>query len=248
MTELSIDRLLAARGVRLDGFGADMNLVRERAKLSRLIAENYAAFEVARSVILRRQANNVVSGRVRTLLAAIKAEKLATEVNGGWSVGPAAARYLRGGWLEEYAALAALAAGADEIRAGQVLRWVSGPFDGVNEVDVIARLGDQLLFVSCKALWSHLTAGDAAQRERLTAALHEADNTLDHFGGIADRTVLVVSTDLFDENNDQPRYRQLYGKAHALDVALVTLEDFEFDKIVFRLKELFDREKDPTDL
>lgn len=238
MTGNTIASLLAERGARYDGRGIYLAQMQARAKLTRYIGENYQAFEIARGIILRRRDGDPSGPLVVGLVGSIEAAGLAKRDELGWSIDAASARYLRGGWLEEYAALAALQAGADEVRAGQVLRWVSGPYDGINEVDVIARFGERLVFASCKALWSRFEIGDEDQRERLTAALHEADNTLDHFGGDDDRTALVVSTDLYDERADHPRYRQLHGKAHALDVALITLEDFAFASLVGRFAEL----------
>lgn len=215
-----------------------MHQLQARSKLTRFIGENYQAFEIARGIMLQRRSVERPGPQVANLLTSIEVAGLAKRAESGWLVDAASMRYLRGGWLEEYAALAALRAGADEVRSGQVLRWVSGPYDGINEIDVIARFGERLVFASCKALWSRFELGDEAQRERLTAALHEADNTLDHFGGEDDRTALVVSTDLYDERQGIPRYRQLHGKAHALEVALITLEDFDFPSLIRRFEEL----------
>ncbi|MCM5552390.1 hypothetical protein [Pleomorphomonas sp. NRK KF1] len=234
----TIAELLSTRGVSFNGPSIDPQEMQSRARLTRLIGENYQAFEIARSILLQRRSSDNPGPQVLSLLGAIEREGVAKRSGTGWFLGAASMRYVRGGWLEEYAALAALQAKADEVRAGQVLRWVSGPYDGINEVDVIARFGERLVFASCKALWSRFEIGDEAQRERLTSALHEADNTLDHFGGEDDRTALVVSTDLYDERRDLPRYRQLHGKAHALDVALITLEDFHFSSLVRRFEEL----------
>lgn len=232
----AIAALLSARGVQLDGPGLDLALARDRSALTMLIGENYQAFEIVRKIVLGQRVGSDPGPVVRPLLAAIVENHVAYLDGDVWAVSSANARYLRGGWLEEYAALAALSAGADEVRAGQVLRWVSGPYGGVNEVDVIARFGERLVFASCKALWSQFDKREELQREQLTNALHEADNTLDHFGGVDDRTALIVSTDLYDECQDLPRYRQLFGKAHALAVDLITLEDFAFDDLVRRFR------------
>lgn len=238
MRECSVATLLSARGAQLEGAGIDLQQLKSRSKLTRLIGENYQAFEIARGIILQRPSPERPGPQVLHVLNVIEAAGLARHADSGWLVGPASMRYLRGGWLEEYAALAALHAEADEVRAGQIVRWVSGPYDGVNEVDLIARFGERLVFASCKALWSRFEVGAEAQRERLTSALHEADNTLDHFGGGNDRAALVVSTDLYDERRDIPRYRQLHGKAHALDVALIPLEDFAFAALAARFRRL----------
>ncbi|WP_319531946.1 hypothetical protein [uncultured Cohaesibacter sp.] len=63
-------------------------------------------------------------------------------------------------------------------------------------------------------------------------ALHEADNLGDHFGGQNAFVGLIVSSDLYDEIAHEPRYEGLYGKARALKVDLITLEDLRWPKLV----------------
>ena len=63
-------------------------------------------------------------------------------------------------------------------------------------------------------------------------ALHEADNLADHFGNTNSFVGLILSTDLYDEYARKPKYEALFGKARALDVDLITLEDLKWSRLV----------------
>lgn len=150
-------------------------------------------------------------------------------------------RYLSGGWLEELACDALLEAGADAAVCGQSLQWSSGPYQGISEVDVIGRRKDRMLFVSCKSakpdLMSPQESIGKSQRTRLMRYLHEADNIADHFGAQNALATLIVTTDLIDEDRGyRPRYETLFGKALALNVELVSLEDVAWERMVARFR------------
>ncbi len=100
---------------------------------------------------------------------------------------------------------------------------------------MIARFGERLVFVSCKALPARYDGDRQQVRDRLMHALHETDNLVDHFGEPDDVAILAVTTDLIDESAKQPRYRQFHGKARALDVRLITLETMDWPKLVSAL-------------
>ena len=51
---------------------------------------------------------------------------------------------------------------------------------------------------------------------------------------------VLVTTDLFDDRNGQPRYEALMGKAAVLDVQLIPLEDLEWDRPVGILRHLME--------
>ena len=133
---------------------------------------------------------------------------------------------------------AAIEAGADEASFGQVLGWEVKGFTGENEIDLIARKGERLCFVSCKAFRSELDMHDRKHRHRLMDAVHEADNLADHFGREGEKVAMLVTTDLFDEIKDSPRYVALMGKAAVLDVKIIALEDLGWHKLVQAMRDL----------
>ncbi|WP_138380568.1 Card1-like endonuclease domain-containing protein [Luteithermobacter gelatinilyticus] len=150
-------------------------------------------------------------------------------------------RYLGGGWLEELAWLATLEAGADDALFSQVIEWETTGYEGRNEVDVLARVRNHLLFISCKALKPdfHAYSNVKAKLEKLTYFLHEADNLADHFGSSDDKVVLIITTDLIDEAaGDKARFPQIFGKAEALGVTILGLEDLRYEILVDRLREI----------
>jgi hypothetical protein len=152
--------------------------------------------------------------------------------SGHFVIDTKAKRYLSGGWLEELAWLAAKSAGAEEAIYGQVVGWEVKGFTGENEIDLIMRRGNELSFVSCKALRSELDINDKKHRNRLMDAVHEADNLADHFGERGEKVAVLVTTDLYDEVQDTARYHALMGKAAVLDVHLIALEELAWDRLV----------------
>jgi hypothetical protein len=236
----TIHDLLKRRGASLKGGGGSLELARGRAALTMELARNYALFEGVRDGVLlggERPLSPPEQEMLARLLAAgvVRSEDqghVICEVNGK--------RYLSGGWLEELAFLAAVGAGADEAVYGQNLTWSFKGYSGENEVDLIARRGDVLSFVSCKALRSELDMQDRKQRNRLMDAVHEADNLADHFGHPGERVAVLVTTDLFDEMKGAPRYSALMGKAAVLDVRIIALEDLGWDRLVRSFAELWE--------
>jgi hypothetical protein len=233
----SIAALIARRDAWLDGGGTPLAEAEARAAATRAIAADFPAFERARDALIGR-----VAARGATLPPALirvlaAAHVIAPEGHTWQPASAEAHRYLRGGWLEEYIGLAASAAGADEVRIGQVLGWRAAAYEGRNEIDAIARFGGRLVFASAKALRSRLDAGDIGHRERLMDALQEADNLVDHFGDSGSAVLLVVTTDLVDEARHAVRYAQLHGKAAALGVQLVGLEGLGWDALVARFRQ-----------
>lgn len=237
MSDISIEAQLMTHGARFDGAGIGLDAARSRGYLTRLIAANFSVFEVMRDALISIRPNDRLPSMTSGLLAACLEDGLVVEVAPGKfrPTSPDAQRYLRGGWLEEYAGLASEAAGADEVRIGQAIKWMMGGFSGVNEIDVLARFGTRTVFISAKAFRSDL-GSSAGHRVKLMDALHEADNILDHFGDHANSQVfLFVTTDMYDEKQRRPRYEQFYGKATALNVELVTLDNMNWESLVARL-------------
>lgn len=203
--------------------------------MSKRIASAYPAFEGVRDTLLERRSIDLTAAHL-SLLELIGDLGLAQQFDGRWYVDDNdARRYLTGGWLEEYVALAVAEVGADEVRTGQKISWQVGDFVGENEIDVLARFGDRLFMCSCKALKSALLPDDVRTRERLMDALHEADNLADHFAPSGGIVALAVTTDLVDERVRTARYQQLHGKAAVLGVGLITLEHMPWATLTQRL-------------
>lgn len=235
----SIAAALERRGAWFDGAGIPLAEAEHHAIATRAIAADFPSFERARDRLIGRAPAEHASPAERRLFNTLAAVDLVAAEGRFWQPTSASAhRYLRGGWLEEYIGLAAAAAGADEVRIGQVVGWRAREFEGCNEIDTIARFGARLVFASAKALRSRLDAGDVGHRDRLMEALQEADNIVDHFGDPTSAVLLVVTTDLIDEARRAVRYEQLHGKAAALGVRLVGLEGLGWTAMVARFRNL----------
>jgi len=209
----------------------------EWLKTARYLAENYPLFD-----ILRRDLNQYSQGAAPTTRAQHEMLKLLesrgfveTRDNKRYYLANdnEARRFITGAWLEMLAHAALMQAGADEAVHGQRLQWKVGPYQGRNEIDVIARKRQRLILVSCKAIGARMNG----QQTQLMRHLDQTDNLADHFGRKGDKAVLLVTTDLWDEaRQNKARYPALHGKAKVLDVHLVTLEDLEWNRLVARFR------------
>ena len=247
MNSSTIEQLLKQRGAWLKSVRGNEIEAKQRATLSRMIADDYMRFENLRDMIvnLAAAATQVEQDAIYEhpqmahLLRHMEVAGLIREEHlGGVGVETKARRYLSGGWLEELVWLAAHEAGADEAVFGQVVGWEVKGFTGENEIDLLMRKHDRLAFVSCKALRSELDINDKKHRNRLMEAVHEADNLADHFGRQGEKVAVVVTTDLFDEMKNAPRYQALMGKAAVLDVRVIALEELVWDRLVEAMREL----------
>ncbi len=250
MNSSSIDAILKDRGAWLKSVHGDTTLAVEHGPLSKLIASNYALFEKVRDRIFKStedflrhveispstldQDGHELVGELQNFGMVVREEHghAICEIKGR--------RYLAGGWLEELAWLAVMDGGADEAIYGQVIGWQVKGFTGENEIDLIARKGERLCFVSCKAFRSELDMHDRKHRNRLMDAVHEADNLGDHFGKPGECVGVLVTTDLFDEVKNSARYNALMGKAAVLDVQVIALEDLNWDKLVVAMRSLLE--------
>lgn len=248
MNSTSIDQILKERGAWLKTVHGDVQQAADHAPLSRLIASNYSLFEKVRDRIFKSTEDflrhveispSTLDQDGHQLVAEFhKFGMVIREEHGHAICEVKGRRYLSGGWLEELAWLAVIDAGADEAIFGQVLGWQVKGFTGENEIDLIARQGTRLSFVSCKAFRSELDMHDRKHRNRLMDAVHEADNLGDHFGRPGESVGVLVTTDLFDEMKNSPRYNALMGKAAVLDVQLIALEDLGWDNLVAAMRNL----------
>lgn len=246
-----ITQLLARRGAEFtDLKNQDPATRQSRLKLARVIAKRYSAFDKMRTIFGAGKEQSIVFGdnaASRDLRDALLNADCIRWDGARYLFFPdlEKARYLTGGWLEEYVFEAVLAAGADAAVVSQELHWKVQVYHGLSEVDVIARKGDRLLFVSCKSGKAELAPKESksgqSHRKRLMDYLHEADNLVDHFGMPGDVAVLVATTDLIDEENgNRARHSALFGRALRLDVELITLEDVRWGNLVARFRRIFE--------
>lgn len=252
MTGHTIESILKARKAWLKGQPPDLQAVRERGEMTRIISGNYRVFEEVRDRVLRNTDSFLRHVEIIPETLSVEGHSLVHELlnhsiilreeNGHEICEAQGRRYLSGGWLEELAWLAAVDAGADEAVFGQVIGWSVKGYSGENEIDLIMREGDRLGFVSCKALRSELDMHDRKHRNRLMDAVHEADNLIDHFGRPGDKVAILVSTDLFDETRGVARYNALMGKAAVLDVRIIPLEEMGYNRLRTALADLIQTE------
>lgn len=249
----NIEEILKDRSACLKGSGGDPGAALRRRMLTMEIEHNYPAFETLRDTLLDASPANANTRpgflRARETTDEDVARLFDEMLHSGVVCPDAdrfvlpdvdAKRFVTGGWLEELAWLAAMEAGADEAYYSQMVAWEVNGYAGENEIDLIFRRNDRLGFLSCKALRSTLSAADRKHRLRMMDAVHEADNLCDHFGRPGERVGVLVTTDLFDDRNGQPRYEALMGKAAVLDVQLIPLEDLEWDRLVGILRHLME--------
>jgi hypothetical protein len=249
MNSTSIDSLLKSRGAWLKTIHGDQQQAKDHAPLSRLIATNYGLFEKVRDRIFKSTEDFMRHVEISPSTLDEEGHHLINEMQKFGMVireehnhaicEVKGRRYLSGGWLEELAWLAAMEAGADEAIFGQVLGWQVKGYTGENEIDLIMRHDEKLSFVSCKAFRSELDMADRKHRNRLMDAVHEADNLADHFGRAGEKVAVLVTTDLYDEVKDSPRYNALMGKAAVLDVQLIALEDLSWERLVSAMRGLW---------
>jgi len=242
-----IQKLLAWRGAEFKEGRVGRRLdSKTRLPLERLIAKRYRDFDRIRQCFPRNPETTFPvphDGIDPPLLEGLVMGGYLEMVGNQYrtTIDPDAVRFMRGGWLEEYAYNAVLHAGAETAVCGQELHWVVDGYHGHTEIDVIARKGQGLLFVSCKTARAELESPEhalgSASRKYLMNHLHEIENNVDHFGKPGDIAALVVTTDLVDEeNNNRVRHPTMFGRARRLDVEIVSLEDLRWEAIVKRFQ------------
>lgn len=239
-----IRELLARRDVTLQSWAEPS---RHRGNIARMIGKHYTVYDQFRQHLTKARRLNGLepdSDEQRTLWRALVSKGFAQEMAPNrYAPLPdhQALRFLTGGWLEDLAYEAILEAGADAALTGAILDWSVQGYTGQNEVDVLARKGERLIFCSCKCACSWLARGNArgVHKDTLMGYLHEADNLADHFGSPGDAVILLVTTDLIDEGNlNRARLPTLFGKAGALDVELISLDHLGWHPLVTGLRDV----------
>ncbi len=225
--------LLAGRNVSLNRDLSREEAARARTWFphARFIAEHFAEFDYLRRGMMHHAPGT--SGRgvdVRAYLT--DAGLLLPRKGTPQPAGHDADMFLRGQWLEEYVWAAFLHAGADAATFHQAIHWRVDEYEGDNEIDVIARIGDRLAFASCKAMRPQPNAaGSQNYRGALVNFLNEIDNAQDQYGYPWDSAFLFTTT-AFREDEGAARYGSLFGKARALDVYVLGLEDLPWRRLL----------------
>ncbi len=146
-----IEEFLSTRGARLSESGS---ISEHRVNHARMIARNFETFDRFRPRLAGARSIGGISPASRD-----EADLLDRLAAGGFMETSGQARYaptpdgllfLTGEWLEDLACAAALDGGADGAVVRAEIKWKVGTFHGSNELDVIARKGDRLVFISCK--------------------------------------------------------------------------------------------------
>ena len=237
---MNINELIAKTGAKLDPQRTGDILAAQRHKEASIaISGHYRAFSRIRTRLFKGTVHPHQLNPIEAcIVEALEATGLAGRTQDGAvrAMTAESRRFITGGWLEEVSCLAAIEAGADEALFGQQIQWQVDNYWGENEIDVIARFGDRLAFYSCKAFGANYKRSNDRSRKKLMEALHEADNLADHFGTEGSFVGLILSTDLYDEYARRPKYEALFGKARALKVDLITLEDLKWARLVKAMK------------
>lgn len=252
----ALEQLLKNKGARLGkNKGANGEIVAARASTTRFLANHYPTFDEIRAALTDKSKNHNAgyvipkSDAQERLLNNLTQRRLTLyDAKLGYCVNHNndAKLFLSGAWLEELAYHAVKEAGADAVLHRQMLDWKVGQYKGHNEIDVLARFNDKLLFVECKCATAYLddtlSRGEKKRERdnlsnRLLGFLHKADDLVDHFGDIErDEVMLIVTTDMIDElHGYRTRFPTLFGKAKALDVELVGFDDLVWRNLVARI-------------
>jgi hypothetical protein len=119
--------------------------------------------------------------------------------------GETAARYLSGGWLEEYTFAQACAAGADEVVLSQVVDWeAAGEKTVSNEFDCLIMKDNRLFLLECKTM---------RFAEKGSDVLYKLDSLTESSTGIYGRGALVSARRLGDsmQSRAESRRHRIFG-------------------------------------
>ena len=244
----SIKTLLEKRQTKLIGESGDAELAHSRLTMSKMLAESYQTFNSLRLHLesTSRKGNikpfTMEKNFEPTLQQLVDQKYIQKVHNNEYKyVNHDARAYLAGGWLEEFIFCAMQETNPDEVLYQQKVQWQVGKVEGKNEIDVIARKGDVLSLISCKAVHWNYRSNKQGDREKLKSFLLETDYWDTHFSSGTGRAVLAVTQDLVDEaNNHSIRSPTIFARADILNVDIVSLDFFQWDVLTERLRRHWD--------
>ncbi len=236
----SIRQLLAESRAGLFGPPGDARRARERLPLSQLLAIRYEAYNRLRMHLFHAQREPTLPGADGAL-----AEIIGPLIEQQWikrldnsgrrfcldprHAGDEVDLYLRGHWLEEYLYCALMHAGVDEGYFSQKIRWGDDKAPSMFEVDALARSGDRLILVSCKAINPRSGNGMSTELRAFMAEALSWDRLLAN-GRAA---VLIATTaDFIDERHLNIRFAPILEQAECLGEILIGEEHLPWDTIV----------------
>lgn len=235
----TIDELLRKHNTYCEGRPSDICGAKRRLELSKLLAENFPEYDKLRLHLQHDRDLPVCNEPLRNILDAVTAQgwiKPADQARKGFdftNTADAAVRnYLFGQWLEEYVATAFDAAGADEVYWGQKICWTLDGVVGNNEIDVIARKGENLVLGSCKAVQPFSRPGLQTEVINYLREVHDWDL---HFSNGQARAVMALTLDLYEGDEvfaEKHRYPVLTAKSKILDLSIIGLEQLKWARLV----------------
>ena len=233
----TISALLQPFQTYLTPMRGDHDTAERRAAITRMLATRYLAWDQLRKHLfnprqfpaLPRNESVIALARQLSQFGWIHSSHPTHSVWQLDAASPDEIVYLRGGWLEEYTWLGYRAAGCDEAYFAQKVRWTVGDTEGDNEIDVIARRGNQLSFASCKSIRPEAESNG----ERMREFVHELLSWDLHFADTEAKTLLVTTADLIDETRGNlARHPTLLARATVYDLDIVGLEDLGWKRFV----------------
>ena len=223
--------------VRFEGAGGALREAHRRAALTRLMFQHFSLLWPDKT----RWPDWAMFGKdggpiVEIILEAQQAGVLVPTAKGPRPADTAAQRYLQGGWLEEFAALALVDAGCRDVRYSQQVSWVA-EVDGsrhFNEIDALGTFRGRPVLVSCKAV-AHGKLETRYGNDNLFDALLELSYWNTHFADGNGVPVFLTTADFFDEGRGAFRSPKLVERADVLGISVLPVDFGSFDRVVARL-------------
>lgn len=239
----SLSQLLAPAGVLLFDTSEKQQLAVKRKDLTRLLGENFEAFDLLRRHLAGGpdyfKPRNDLEARICYDLLEHRLIREVQQYHFKFATAEAS-QYLSGHWLEEYAWLAILEAGVDEATFGQQMEINLYGWTRQREIDVLARKGEKVFFVSCKCYRAYLYGlMKEKKKQALQDAMAEIDDLQENLGNAGDKAILLTSTDLIDEAAGYVhRYPKLAKQSKNLGVELIGLDHLRWDDLKAKFEAL----------
>ena len=206
-------RLLAINADSLNTFIGALNFIGSKTLDSERAAEKWP-----RQVPLDRLFSRTPV--VKKILAELEREERMFFGSGHLAMvsGEAAARYLAGGWLEEYTFACSCAAGGDEVSWSQVVSWdMSAEKPVSNEFDCLIMRSNRLYLLECKT--RNFSSGSSE-------VVYKLDSLKDAIAGVYGLGALVSARPLPEHlrSRADARKHQVFGPAELREFTAVLKE------------------------